>query len=77
MFAAGADALAAQLSDDDRAAGALFPRVSMLRPITARVATAVVKQAVAEGVARHAPEDPAEAVAVAMWDPVYPAIDVL
>ncbi len=76
MFAAAADALAERLSDEDRAAGSLFPRVAGLRRITAHVAEAVVRQAVSESVARNPPEDPAEAVAAAMWDPTYPAIDV-
>ena len=58
------------------AAGSLFPRVAGLRAVTARVAEAVVRQAVSDGVARNAPEDPAAAVAAAMWDPAYPAIDV-
>jgi malic enzyme len=76
MFAAAADALAEQLPEEDREAGCLFPRIATLRSITARVAEAVVRQAASEGVARSAPEDPAEAVAAAMWDPAYPAIDV-
>jgi malic enzyme len=76
LFAAAADALAEQLSPEDLSAGSLFPRVAGLRRITARVAEAVVRQAVAEGVARHAAEDPAETVAAAMWEPNYPAIDV-
>ena len=76
MFAAAADALASQLPEEDLQAGSLFPRIAGLRAITARVAAAVVRQAVADGAARNAPEDPAEAVAAAMWDPAYPAIDV-
>jgi malic enzyme len=76
MFAAAADTLAAQLRDEDRAAGSLFPRISELRRITAKVAEAVVRQAVGDGVARNPPDDPAEAVAAAMWDPAYPAIEV-
>jgi malate dehydrogenase (oxaloacetate-decarboxylating) len=76
MFAAAADTLAAQLPEEDLAAGSLFPRISGLRTITARVAEAVVRQAVSDGVARNPPESPAEAVAMAMWDPTYPAIDV-
>ena len=76
MFAAAADALAAQLPEEDLRSGSLFPRIAGLRAITARVAEAVVRQAETEGVARSVPEDPAEAVAAAMWDPVYPAIDV-
>jgi malate dehydrogenase (oxaloacetate-decarboxylating) len=76
MFAAAAAALAEQLPEEDRAAGSLFPRIAGLRGVTARVAAAVVRQAVSEGVARNAPESPADAVAAAMWDPAYPAIDV-
>ncbi len=76
MFAAAADALAEQLSDEDRQAGALFPRIAGLRGVTAHVAEAVVRQAVSDGVARNPPDDPAEAIAAAMWDPAYPAIDV-
>jgi malate dehydrogenase (oxaloacetate-decarboxylating) len=77
MFAAAADTLAGQLSERDRAAGSLFPRISELRQITVKVAEAVVRQAVSDGVARNPPDDAAEAVATAMWDPVYPAIDVV
>jgi len=76
MFAAAADALAAQLPEEDRQGGCLFPRIGALRSITVRVAEAVVRQAVSEGVARSTPEDPAEAVAAAMWDPAYPPIEV-
>jgi len=78
MFAAAADTLAAHLPEEDRAAGSLFPRIAELRRITVKVAEAVVRQAVKEGVARTPPAgDAAEAVAAAMWDPVYPAIDVV
>jgi malate dehydrogenase (oxaloacetate-decarboxylating) len=77
MFAAAADALADQLPDEDLRAGSLFPRISGLRRVTARVAEAVVRQAATEGVARNVPEAPAEAVAAAMWEPLYPAIDVV
>jgi malic enzyme len=77
MFAAAAFALAAQPSREDLAAGSLFPPVSRLRAVSARVAEAVVRQAASEGVARNPPPDPAEAVPAAMWDPAYPAIDVV
>jgi malic enzyme len=77
MFVAAADTLAAELAPDDLAAGSLFPRISELRRLTARVAEAVVRQAAADGVARNPSDDPAEAVASSMWEPVYPAIDVV
>jgi malate dehydrogenase (oxaloacetate-decarboxylating) len=76
MFAAAADALAEQLPEEDLQAGCLFPRIASLRAVTAQVAEAVVRQAVSEGVARNAPESPADAVAAAMWDPAYPPIEV-
>jgi malate dehydrogenase (oxaloacetate-decarboxylating) len=76
MFAAAADALAEQLSDEDRAAGCLFPRIAQLRRVTSQVAQAVIRQAAADGVARNVPDDPAEAVAAAMWEPGYPVLEV-
>ncbi len=76
MFAAAADTLAGQVSDQDLAAGSLFPPISELRRVTAAVAEAVVRQAIADGVARNPPENAADAVAAAMWEPAYPAIDV-
>jgi malic enzyme len=76
MFMAAADALAAQLAEEDLQAGSLYPRIAGLRTVTARVAETVVRQAMNEGVARNAPEDPAAAIAAAMWEPAYPAIDV-
>jgi malate dehydrogenase (oxaloacetate-decarboxylating) len=77
MFAAAADTLAAQLTAEDCAAGSLFPRISELRRITTCVAEAVVREAIAEGVARNPPDSPEDAVAAAMWEPVYPALDVV
>jgi malate dehydrogenase (oxaloacetate-decarboxylating) len=76
MFVAAADALAAQLPEEELQAGSLYPRIASLCAVTAQVAEAVVRQAVTEGVARNPPEDPATAIAAAMWDPAYPAIDV-
>jgi malic enzyme len=76
MFAAAAAALAGQVPEEDLQAGSLFPPIASLCAVTAQVAEAVVRQAVSEGVARNPPEDPAAAIAAAMWDPAYPAIDV-
>jgi malate dehydrogenase (oxaloacetate-decarboxylating) len=77
MFAAASDTLAAQLQDEDLEAGSLFPRIAELRRITAKVAESVVCQALSDAVAKNPPDDPAEAVASAMWDPAYPAIEVV
>ncbi len=74
MFAAAAAALAAAVSPEDLAEGSLFPRVRRLRAVTARVATAVVQEAVRSGRASRHIEDPARAVAEAMWEPAYAAM---
>ena len=42
-----------------------------------RVAEAVIRQAVADGVARNRPDDPRAAVAAVMWEPNYPGIDAV
>jgi malic enzyme len=72
MFAAAAQQLALEVSDQDLAEGSFYPRVSALRRVTARVAEAVVRAARDGGVA---PEiDDAEIpkrIAAAMWDPQY------
>ncbi len=73
MFAAAADQLATEVSPRDLASGGIFPPVNDIRRVTARIAEAVVRAALAEGVARRTLDDaqvPA-AVAAAMWEPVY------
>jgi malate dehydrogenase (oxaloacetate-decarboxylating) len=74
MFAAAAAALAAAVSPEDLAEGSLFPRVRRLRAVTAQVAAAVVREAVRSGRAARYIEDPAQAVAEAMWEPAYAAM---
>jgi malate dehydrogenase (oxaloacetate-decarboxylating) len=75
MLVAAAEALAGQVGDSDLAAGALFPPIARLREVSARVAEAVVREAVREDLARTPPRDPAEAVAAAMWEPDYPVVE--
>jgi malate dehydrogenase (oxaloacetate-decarboxylating) len=75
MFAAAAEALAAQVMDGDGASTMIFPRVDDLRAVTAQVAEAVVREAMASGVAGRPLEDPTAAVARAMWDPRYVPMD--
>jgi len=73
MFAAAADQLASEVSPRDLASGSIFPPINDIRRVTARIAEAVVRAALAEGVARRAIDEaqvPA-AVAAAMWEPVY------
>ena len=72
MFAAAAECLADQLRQEDVDAGSLYPPISALRRVTARIAEAVVRQARDGGVGL--PIDDGEIpgrVAAAMWDPRY------
>jgi malate dehydrogenase (oxaloacetate-decarboxylating) len=76
LFAAAAEALAAEVRDEDLASGSLFPPIRDIRRVTARVAEAVVRQARDLRVGR--PIDDADipgAVAAAMWDPAYPQMN--
>jgi malic enzyme len=72
MFLAAAERLAAEVSDEQLAAGSLFPRVRELRRVSARIAEAVVRAARQDGVGRPIPDaEIAPAVADAMWQPDY------
>jgi malic enzyme len=75
MFRVAAEALAAEVTDADLAAGSLFPPVSELRALTQQVAQAVVREARDAGVGL-AFEDRAiaEAVRRAVWTPAYPEL---
>jgi malic enzyme len=75
MFASAAEALAAQVEEDDLREGALYPKVSRLRQVTARVAETVVREARDRGLGRPLTDaEIAPAVAAAMWDPQYPEL---
>ena len=75
MFASAAETLAAAVEEDDLREGALYPKVSRLRQVTARVAEAVVREARDRGVGRPFTDaEIAPAVAAAMWDPQYPEL---
>ncbi|MCC6679703.1 MAG: oxaloacetate-decarboxylating malate dehydrogenase, partial [Phycisphaeraceae bacterium] len=77
MFSVAAQALAAQVSDDDLAAGSLFPPLSQLRTITARITEAVLMQAQEEGVSQSPKLDRqavSQKVKAAMWQPAYPPL---
>ena len=72
MFLAAAEQLAAEVSDEQLAAGSLFPRVRELRRVSARIAEAVVRAARQDGVGRPIPDaEIGPAVADAMWQPAY------
>jgi malate dehydrogenase (oxaloacetate-decarboxylating) len=71
MLHAASEAVAGQV--DISAPGAsLLPEVENLRASSATTAIAVVKAAVADGVATKNPSDPVQAVQDAMWQPIYP-----
>jgi malate dehydrogenase (oxaloacetate-decarboxylating) len=70
MLRAAADAVAGQV-DVSAPGAALLPAVENLRASSATTAVAVVKAAVADGVATRKVDDPVQAVQDAMWQPVY------
>jgi malate dehydrogenase (oxaloacetate-decarboxylating) len=71
-FLAAADALAAMVSDDRLAAGALYPPVCELRAVSRQVAIAVVRALRDAGVGRAIEDaDIPVAVDAAMWWPEY------
>jgi malic enzyme len=73
MFQAAADRLALEVQERDLLEGSLFPRVAELRRLTAVIAEAVVREAIAAGVAGRVLEDAAIGASVrgAMWEPTY------
>jgi malic enzyme len=76
MFLAAARQLAACVGDDALQAGMLFPRVSEIRAVTARIAQAVVREARDSGLGRPLSDGQIpEAVAAAMWKPEYLPMD--
>jgi malic enzyme len=76
MFAAAAETLAGEVRDEHLREGSLFPPVGDLRPVTARVAEAVVREARDSGIGRGFRDaEIAPAVAAAMWEPDYPPLE--
>lgn len=72
MFIAAGETLAAQVSSAQLADGVLFPPLCNLREITARVAEAVVRQVLAEGLGTPIAEAAiGPAIRAAMWLPAY------
>ncbi|CAI5458731.1 unnamed protein product [Closterium sp. Yama58-4] len=58
MFLAAAEALAAQVSDDDREQGRVYPPIWKIRQISAHIARAVAAKAYDLGVATNLPKPP-------------------
>jgi malic enzyme len=71
MTKVASEALAAQVTDAERASGLLFPSVSRLRDVSFEVAVAVVRQAVREGVAQVPFDDIERLVRQARWSHEY------
>ncbi|RMG48062.1 MAG: NAD-dependent malic enzyme [Acidobacteria bacterium] len=75
LFLAAARALARCVGPEDLAAGALFPALGDVREVSASVALATLRQAVADGLARvPADADLERLVRDAMWFPDYPTL---
>ncbi len=76
MFLLAARELAAAVSDDRLASGAIYPPVTELREVSRRIATVVAHEAVAAGLSAAATRsgeafDARSAVEAAMWWPAY------
>ncbi|MCA9608827.1 MAG: oxaloacetate-decarboxylating malate dehydrogenase, partial [Myxococcales bacterium] len=72
MFAAAAHAVGAQLTDEDVAAGRLYPPLSNLRSISREVAIEVGMHAMSLGLAPRRDRDAfAAEIDAAMWTPAY------
>lgn len=72
MFVAAADALADYIAPERLACGAVFPSVSELRAVSARVAAAVVRVARDRNIGRMVPDERVDAlVRQSMWFPEY------
>lgn len=75
LIAAAAYAVA-RLSDATAPGAPLLPPIAELRTVSAAVAVAVAVAAVEQGLAQVPVEDPVRQVHQAMWQPVYPIIEL-
>jgi malate dehydrogenase (oxaloacetate-decarboxylating)(NADP+) len=72
MFLAAARSLAAEADDTLLAQGALFPPIARIREVSLRIAVAVARVAVAEGLASRAlPDDLPGHLRQSMYQPTY------
>jgi malate dehydrogenase (oxaloacetate-decarboxylating) len=76
MLAAAADAVAG-LSDATTRGAPLLPPVDDLRQVSATVAVAVARAAVADGLAELPLHDPIQQVLQAMWQPEYAQVEAV
>jgi malate dehydrogenase (oxaloacetate-decarboxylating) len=72
MTKVASEALAAQVTSEERAAALLFPSVSRLRAVSFEIAVAVARQAIKDGVAGCALADVERLVREARWSHDYP-----
>jgi malic enzyme len=73
MTKAASEALAAEVTREERAAGLLFPAVRRLRDVSFAIAVAVARQAIRDGVADAADGDVERLVEEARWSHEYPS----
>jgi malic enzyme len=71
MTKAASEALAKQVTQEERDAGLLFPAVSRLRTVSFEIAVAVAHQAIQDGVAAVEHDDVERLVREARWSPDY------
>jgi malate dehydrogenase (oxaloacetate-decarboxylating)(NADP+) len=72
MFAAAARTLASMVTEDDLSMGRIYPSLSHIRDVSRAIAIEVANIAYDTGIARNArPENVADAVTAAMYQPVY------
>jgi malic enzyme len=71
MTKVASEALAAQVTAEERAAGLLFPSVARLRAVSFEIAVAVARQAVKDGVAEVGSADVERLVREARWSHDY------
>jgi malate dehydrogenase (oxaloacetate-decarboxylating) len=76
MLAAAAQALAG-LSDAAAPGAAVLPPVTSLRDVSAAVAEAVARAALAEGLSGVPLDGLPERVRAAMWQPGYPTVEAV
>ena len=73
MFLAAARCLAAQVDEEDLAAGRVYPPLARIREVSARIAAAVAEEAFSSGLAPGDPPDRlVELVKEGMFEPIYP-----
>jgi malate dehydrogenase (oxaloacetate-decarboxylating) len=76
MLAAAASALA-EMADCTNPGAAVLPPVTRMREVSAAVAEAVARAAVAEGLSGVPLDGLPERVRTAMWDPAYPQVEAI